>query len=58
MHLDVEGERRLEARGEELDPLFLVQVARTREERLEAILVLCDDARALARRQFAERVHA
>ena len=45
MHLDVEAERRLEARGEELDPLFLVQAARVREERLEAILVLRDGAR-------------
>ena len=58
MDADVEAERRTKPTGEELDPLFLVQVARTREERLEAILVLCDDARALARRQFAERVRA
>ena len=58
MHLDVEAERRLEAYGEELDPLCLVQAARAREERLEAILVLRDGAHALARRQFAERVQA
>ena len=48
MDLDVEAERRLKAPGEELDALFLVEAASTGEERLEAVLVVCDGARALA----------
>jgi hypothetical protein len=52
--LDIEAERGLETGGEEMDPLFLVQAACTRKERLEAILVLLDGARALARHQLTE----
>jgi hypothetical protein len=54
--LDVEAERGLETGGEELDPLFLVQVAHVRKEHLKAILVLLDSARAFARCQLAEGV--
>ena len=50
MHLDVKAERRLEAGGEELDPLLLVQMPCTRKEHLEAVLVLLHEARAFARR--------
>lgn len=56
MHLDVEVERWLESRGEELAPLVLVEAPSARKESLEAILVLDHRARALARRQFAEGV--
>ena len=48
MDLDVEAKRRLKAPGEELDALFLVEVASPGEERLEAVLVVRDGAGALA----------
>jgi hypothetical protein len=54
--LDIEAERGLETGGEELDLLFLVRAACARKESLEAILVLLDDARSLARHQLAEGV--
>jgi hypothetical protein len=54
--LDVEAERGLKAGGEELDPLFLIQAAHVRKERLKAILVLLDSACALACFQLAEGV--
>ena len=48
VYLDVETKRRLEAPGEELDALFLVEAASTGEERLEAVLVVRDGAVVLA----------
>jgi hypothetical protein len=54
--LHVVAKRWLEARDEELDALVLVQMTRAREERLEAVLVLLDGPRLLARRQLTEGV--
>jgi hypothetical protein len=46
--LDVEAERRKETPCEELDPLRLLEGSCTGEERLEAVLIVRDGARATA----------
>ena len=56
--LNVETKRRLEAPGEELDALFLIEAPGTREEHLKMFLVLLDSAGALARGQFVEGIGA
>ena len=58
MDLNVEAERRLKTPGEELDALFLIETPSTGKERLEAVLVVRDGARALAGGQFVEGVGA
>jgi hypothetical protein len=52
--LDVEAERRKETPREELDPLRLVEVSCTWEERLETVLIVRDGARAMAISQLEE----
>lgn len=56
--LDVEAERRLETRGEDLDPLGLGEGAGAREKGLKAILVVDDGARACARHELAKGIGA
>ena len=56
--LDFEAKWRLEAPGEELDALFLIEAPGTGEDRLKTVLVLLDSAGALARGQFVEGIGA
>ena len=58
MDLDVEAKRWLEAPGEELDALSLIEAPGTGEERLKTFRVLRDSAGALARGQFMEGIGA
>jgi hypothetical protein len=50
----VKAERWKEPAGEQLDPLRLVEVTRTWEQRLEAVLILLDGTGAATVRQFKE----
>jgi hypothetical protein len=50
----VKAERWKEPAGEQLDPLRLVEVTRTWEQRLEAVLILFDGTGAATVCQFKE----
>jgi hypothetical protein len=52
--LHVKAERWKEPAGEQLDPLRLVEVTRTWEQRLEAVLIRLDGTGAAIVRQFKE----
>jgi hypothetical protein len=56
--LDVEAERRLQSRREQLHLLRLGKSTRARQAGFKALLVLVDRSSALAGRQLAERIRS
>lgn len=55
MHADGVAERGQQTAREELDPLCFLQGSGAREQRLEAVLILCDRPRASAVGELEER---